>query len=75
MLFVAPWYVQGDAGPMAPAVIITFFEAFSGGQPNAWMRAGLPLMGMMALGYLLLALFLWWQGTRVVAEQPDAEDA
>ncbi|WP_417598483.1 hypothetical protein [Oceanospirillum sp.] len=59
VLFAVPWYVQGTGGPLAPAVIITFFETFGGVEGATWMRAGLPLLGGLAVGYLVLALFLW----------------
>ncbi|WP_028305143.1 hypothetical protein [Oceanospirillum maris] len=61
VLFMVPWYVQGNAGPMAPAVIITFFEALGSDQETSWLRAGLPLMAAMAVGYLLFALVLWFK--------------
>jgi len=61
VLFMVPWYIQGNTGPMAPAVIITFFEALASDQETSWLRAGLPLMVAMAVGYLLLALVLWFK--------------
>ena len=72
VLFAFPWYVQGNAGHLAPAVIITFFETIGGDEGASWMRAGLPLLGGLALGYLLLALFLWFRRNQVaVAETED----
>ena len=75
MLFAFPWYVQGSAGPLAPAVIITFFETFGGVEGTSWMRAGLPLLGGLALGYFVLALVLWFRRGRLEAEDEGAEEA
>lgn len=74
-LFIVPWYVAGSAGPMAPAVIITFFEFIAGDSEGAWMRAGLPLIGGLALGYLLLALFLWWRAREIPADESAGDAA
>ncbi len=65
VLFAFPWYVQGNAGPLAPAIIVTFFETFGGVEGASWMRAGLPLLGGLAVGYLLLAFFLWFRRSQV----------
>lgn len=74
VLFVMPWYGQGSGGPMAPAVIITFFEAFDGKNGQSWMRAGLPLLGALAVGYLLLALYLGFVRSRNQAAAEAAEN-
>lgn len=68
VLFAFPWYVQGSAGHLAPAIIITFFETFGGVEGASWMRAGLPLLGGLALGYLVLALFLWFRRSQMESE-------
>lgn len=74
-LFAVPWYIQGDSGPMAPAVIVTFFEALSAEPTSSWMRAGIPLMGALALCYFLLALFLWFKNRAMVETTAEAEQA
>lgn len=71
VLFAFPWYVQGSAGHLAPAVIITFFETFGGVEGATWMRAGLPLLGALAAGYLLLAGFLWFMKNRSQTEEQE----
>ena len=71
VLFAFPWYVQGSGGPLAPAIIITFFETFGGVEGATWMRAGLPLLGALALGYLLLAIVLWFLRSRALSEVED----
>lgn len=68
VFFLMPWYVQGSAGPMAPAVIVTFFETFGGEAGGSWMRAGLPLLAALAVGYLALALWL-----RVKSQQVESD--
>lgn len=50
-----PWYVQGDTGPMAPAIIISLFEALTI-ELNAWARAGKPLLLALLVGYILTLL-------------------
>lgn len=59
VLFMLPWYIHDASGIMAPAVIITFFESFGGVEGTNWMRAGVPLLAGLLVGYLVLLIYLW----------------
>ncbi|OPX54439.1 hypothetical protein SAMN02745127_02751 [Oceanospirillum multiglobuliferum] len=69
VIMAVPWYVQGNAGPMAPAIIISFFEALTL-DLESWARAGKPLLLAMAGGYVLMLLY-WFYARKQVQE--DAE--
>lgn len=73
VLFAFPWFVQGSAGPMAPAVIITFFETFGGVEGSSWMRAGLPLLSALASGYVVLAIVLRLRRESTSSEKDTSE--
>lgn len=53
-----PWYVSGTQGTMAPAFAIAAFEGLTL-EGNQWMRAGLPLMAALTLGYFIMVIGLW----------------
>lgn len=64
VLMVVPWYVQGDTGPMAPAIIISFFEALTI-EASSWLRAGKPILLVMAGGYALTVAYWFWAKNKV----------
>lgn len=72
VLMATPWYVQPDAmGPLAPAITIAVFEGVTLGGDN-WKRAGMPLIAVLTLGYLLW-LSGWWISRRFSSEKEDEE--
>ena len=72
VLMAMPWYVQQDAtGPLAPAITVAVFEGVTLGG-DGWKRAGLPLIAVLSLGYLLW-LAGWWVSRRLSVEKEDKQ--
>lgn len=72
VLMATPWYVQSDSmGQVAPAITIAVFEAVTSGVDN-WKRAGIPLVTVLGLSYLLW-LMLWWISSRFGSNKDDED--